>query len=97
MAALTIDHDGSCDGKQWETVTLTAIDANGQVIAHPSFDGKLYMRTAYGQAEFRPATLVPSDFHDGRVQVKVLPLAHTTVVIQVQPGAYMSDPMKFQQ
>lgn len=95
FSTLSIEHSGSFDGKSWETVTIHALDANGNVVAVPAIDGKLYLRTAYGSAQFNPPTLTPNDFHDGVATVKMLPLGHTTVVVEVQPGAYMSDPMKW--
>ncbi len=97
FSSIAINHPDSFTGREWETVTITLLDAAGQVVNHPSFDGKLYLRTAYGDAQYRPDTLSPSDFVNGSAQVKILPLSHRTVVIQIQPGAFVSTPMKYGQ
>ncbi len=96
FSAMQIDHASSFNGQQWETITITLLDDNGQVVAHPSFDGKLYLRTSYGDAQYRPDTLSVSDFKNGVAQVKMLPLSHRTVIVEVQPGAFVSTPMKFE-
>ena len=90
-----IDHDGAFAGRRWEQVGITLQDANGNTITNPDFTGHVYVRTAYGDAEFRPAKLAMRDFTNGHATVEMLPRGRRTVVIQVQPFRSISKPMRY--
>ncbi len=85
----------SIDRREWQTLVLRFVDEQGNVVANPLLRQDLVFRTGYGKADFRPATLSPLDIHDGYAKIQIL--AHSpTVVVQVQPGGYLSDPLKFE-
>lgn len=85
----------SFTGRQWETVKVRLLDADGRPVTNPSLGQGLYMRTAFGKAEFRPAVLSELDFENGEATVQMLPLGRQTVVVQVQPGNVVGAPMKY--
>lgn len=95
FAGIEIRHDGAFTGREWETVRIVLKDANGNTVQPETFDRDLVLRTAYGEAEFRPATLSSLDFKDGEATVQMLPRGRRTVIIQVQPLGSMSGPMKY--
>jgi len=95
VAGVEIRHDGAFSGRTWETVTLTLLDASGNPVTSPTLDRDLYLRTAFGQAEFRPSVLTSLDFQNGKASVQVLPTGQKTLIIQVQPLGAMSAPMVF--
>ncbi len=95
VATIEIRHDGSFTGRGWEDVTVTVFDESGNKIADPDVARGLYLRTAYGEAEFRPSVLRNDDFHNGEATVKMLPRGRRTVVIQVWPQGVTSDPMQY--
>jgi murein DD-endopeptidase MepM/ murein hydrolase activator NlpD len=80
--------------RTWQTVRLTLKDANGQTISGDSLSQKIYMRTAYGDAEFNPAILSGNDFKNGVATVQMLPRGRQTVVIQIQPLNILSGPIQ---
>lgn len=91
-----IRHDGSFTGREWETVRITLVDETGrELMANPPDD--VYLRTAYGSADFDPPALSPLDFDGGSAVLRMLPRGQRTVVIQLQPSGSMSQPMKYQQ
>ncbi|MDD4319650.1 MAG: M23 family metallopeptidase [Candidatus Peribacteraceae bacterium] len=95
FTSLKIDSPSSFSGRQWERVTVSLLDAEGNVITAPKLEGDLYLRTAYGKADFRPAVLTPLDFQDGVARVEMLPLGRTTVVVLVQPGNHMGKAIPY--
>ncbi len=99
VASIRISHDGAYTGERGdeETVTLVLLDAAGEVVTEPDFSRTVELRTAFGRATFQPASIAASDFHDGRIQVKMVPATDqkSAIVIQAQPFGSMSDPMKF--
>ncbi len=97
VAGIRFAHSGSFSrDRGWQTLTLTLLDASGNVIQSPvdSAD-KLYLSTAYGHAEFHPAVVSLADFRNGILRVQILPTGQTTVIVQVQPLRSVSAPMKF--
>lgn len=95
IVAVDIQHDRQFEGRTWEKIRLTLMDASGNTVNETSLTGKIYMRTAYGEAEFRPATLSASDFKNGVAEVEMLPRGNRTVVISVEPLRSLSGPMEY--
>jgi hypothetical protein len=97
IAAVRFQNDRSFGAdREWKTVTITLLDDHGDPIVNPKIDRPLALRTAYGQAEFKPATLSAKDFQNGTARFQVLPHGKTTVVIRIEPGGWMSEqPMQF--
>lgn len=91
-----IVHDGSTNGRSWEDVTLILRDNRGEKVRSPDAFEDIYLRTAYGRAEFNKDRLSLLDFEDGVAKVQMLPLGRTTIVIQVQPMGSLSEPMRFE-
>lgn len=96
VSSVDIQHDRYFSGREWESVRLTLKDANGNTVNEKNWTGKLYMRTAYGDAEFNPSVLSASDFSNGTATIKMLPRGRRTVVILVEPLKSMSRPMEYQ-
>ena len=94
VATITLQHDGTFS-RGWEKLTIKLLNSAGQPVKHPELSGKLYLRTAFGTAEFRPEILNASNFVNGEATVQMLPLGHTTVIVQVQPRGTTSEPMKY--
>ncbi len=94
--SIEIQHDRSFSGRDWETIKITLLDAAGNAIDGSALSRDIYLRTAYGEAEFRPEVLSPLDFHGGRAEVKMLPRGRRTIVITVQPYGALSEPMKYE-
>jgi hypothetical protein len=95
-ASIDIVQPHSFTGRQWERVTVRLLDKNGETVTNPDLRTDLYLRTAYGRAEFKPAVLTTLDFSNGEARVEMLPIGRTTVVIQVQPGGVLGSPMKYE-
>lgn len=74
---------------------VTLLDAAGNRTSAAGLQGSLYMRTAFGIAEFDPPVLAAEDFRDGEAMVKVLPRGTQTVVIDIKPFNALSKPLKY--
>lgn len=94
VATIEIQHDRQFSGREWETIRLRLLDASGRTVNESSLSKDLYMRTAYGEAEFNPPVLSPLDFKNGVAEVKMLPRGTRTVVIMIEPYKVMSKPME---
>lgn len=95
-ASVVITHGGSfTQARSWKTVILTLLDRQGNQILDPLPGRVLYLRTAYGKAEFRPSAINTSEFRDGKATVEILPFGEQTVVIEVAPFGSLSKPMRF--
>lgn len=91
---VAVTHDGTFSGRGWEVIHLQLTGRDGQPVSGDALRGELYMRTAYGVAEFRPQNLSALDFRaDGSTDVQMLPRGQRTVVILVQPLGVLSQPM----
>lgn len=90
-----ITHDGSI-GRTSKKVTIRAVDREGRLVETPTFAGKLYVRSEFGEAEIAPAELLASDFINGKATVNVIGKSQKTVIL-VTRGAFetMSTPMVF--
>lgn len=96
VASLEIQHDRSFIGREWETVRITLLDATGKSLPPSALTQPLYLRTAYGEAEFDPPVLKQSDFGtDGMAQVKMLPVGRRTVHVLVEPLGVMGPAMEY--
>ncbi len=94
IASIGIETSTHYSERKWQTVRLTLKDSNGQTISGDSLSQKIYMRTAYGEAEFNPAVLTSADFKNGVATVQMLPRGQRTVVILVEPLHTMSGPIQ---
>ncbi|MDB4979166.1 MAG: subfamily peptidase [Candidatus Peribacteria bacterium] len=82
--------------REWKTIELVFVDESGKTVARPALAKDLYLRTAYGEAEFKPARITEADAASGRVKVQVLGFSNT-VVLQIQPLGLIltSVPLQF--
>lgn len=93
--SVDIQHARSFTGRSWMTVRITLLDADGRTASESTLKKDLYLRTAYGEAEFDPPILSSLDFNNGVAEVKMLPRGRRTVVIQVEPFRSMSTPIEY--
>ncbi len=91
-----IQNDGSFAGRDWEKITVTLFDADGNQITNPTLPSGIYLRTAFGEAEFKPAQLSVANFENGEATVLMLPRGKRTVVVEVFPYRALSKPMKYE-
>lgn len=92
---IEITHDGNFTGRDWEDVRVRILDGNGEVVRSPELPSDIYLRTAFGEAEFRPAQLSAFDFERGAVTVQMLPRGRRTVIVEAKPYGVTSKPMVF--
>ncbi len=90
-----VTHDGAFTGRSWENIRLRILDATGETVRSPDLPSDIYLRTAFGDAEFKPAQLTRFDFDNGTATVQMLPRGKRTVIIEVKPYGVMSKPMAF--
>lgn len=95
VARVDISHDGNFSGRGWESVRLRLLDKNGNKVTRPDLSSDLYLKTAYGDADFRPSKLRAGHFVQGETTVHMLPRGRRTVVIEVQPLRSQSRPMVY--
>jgi murein DD-endopeptidase MepM/ murein hydrolase activator NlpD len=81
--------------RQWMTVRIRLLDENGKTASSEGLKKDIYMRTAYGEAEFDPPILSSLDFRNGVAEVKMLPRGRRTVVILAQPMGVQSRPIEY--
>lgn len=79
--------------REWMTVRITLLDENGKKTDADQLTKDVYLRTAYGEAEFDPPVLREEDFVDGVATVRMLPRGNRTVIILLQPFAFQSAPI----
>jgi murein DD-endopeptidase MepM/ murein hydrolase activator NlpD len=80
-------------GREWMTVRVTLLDQAGKKTSEDGLAKDIYLRTAYGEAEFNPPVLRKDDFVNGVATVEMLPRGNRTVIILLQPYAFQSDPI----
>lgn len=68
----------------WQKVRLTALDASGAVVKNPTFAGRLYVLSQFGDAEIRPRELSALDFVKGVATVNVLANGKRTILISTK-------------
>lgn len=93
--SVEIEHAARYTGRNWINVRITLLDSDGKKASESTLKKDVYMRTAYGEAEFDPPVLSPLDFNNGVAEVKMLPRGRRTVVIQVEPFRSMSTPIEY--
>ncbi|MBI3336504.1 M23 family metallopeptidase [Candidatus Peregrinibacteria bacterium] len=93
---INVVHDGKFSGRGWERLEVQLVGDDGAIVRSVRFTRDIALRTAYGEAEFRPQSLSPLDFQSGIAYVYMLPRGHRTVVIRSEPFGSLSEPMKYQ-
>ncbi len=97
IASIDMHHDRAFSGREWEKVRLTLLDAEGRTVQGECLKRDIALRTAFGEAEFKPKTLKASDFKDGMAQATFLPMGRRTVVIVAEPFGSLSQPMEYKE
>jgi len=84
--------------RTWTTVELIFLDENGNRVASPALKSDIYLRAAFGQAEFKPARLSEFDIVNGTAKVQVLGFS-PTVLLELKPANIIFDknPLQFAQ
>lgn len=93
---IDVMHDGKFSGRGWERLEVRLTGEDGTIVRSARFTQDIILRTAYGEAEFRPRSLSPLDFQNGIATVYMLPRGHRTVVVRSEPFGRLSEPMKYQ-
>ncbi len=68
----------------WQKLRITALDAAGSLVTNPTFAGRLYVVSEFGDAEIRPRELSALDFVGGVATVNVLPKGKKTLLISTK-------------
>ncbi|MEQ1849384.1 MAG: M23 family metallopeptidase [Candidatus Peribacteraceae bacterium] len=89
VAQIELTHSGKVESG-WQKVTLRAVDRYGQLVKNVNFDGKLYIRPEFGDAEIRPDVLTAAEFRQGIATVDVLARGQKTVYF-VTRGAFETE------
>lgn len=95
VSSIGIETASRFTARQSQTIRLTLRDADGKTLSGDALSQKIYMRTAYGEAEFTPAVLTGSDFKNGVATVQMLPRGRRTIVILLEPLKIMSGPIQY--
>ena len=93
VASFDIQAPRQFTGREWMTVRITLLDESGRKTSEEQLDKDIYLRTAYGEAEFKPSVLKKEDFTDGVATIEMLPRGNRTVIILLQPYAFQSNPI----
>jgi murein DD-endopeptidase MepM/ murein hydrolase activator NlpD len=97
VKSVRILHDGWFTGRSWETVRVRLVDENGRDADAATLTKPVYLRTAFGDAEFRPSMLKAEDFVNGSATVQMLPRGKKTVVVTAEPYGIQSGPMRYEE
>ncbi len=97
VASFDLQYPKQFNGREWITVRVTLLDEDGKKTSESQLTKDIYLRTAYGEAEFKPATLRTEDFTEGVATVEMLPRGRRTVVILLQPFAFQGGPMEYKE
>ncbi len=91
---LSIEHSGQLT-RTWQKIRISAVDAQGNLVRSPSFSGRLYVLSDFGDAEIRPAELSSLDFVNGVATLNVLARNQSKPVFIITRGAFetRSTPM----
>jgi murein DD-endopeptidase MepM/ murein hydrolase activator NlpD len=95
VSTVDIQHHRSFAGREWETVEITLLDADGRSVDGAALAQPLYLKTAYGDAQFDPPILRPEHFDGGTATVKMLPMGRRTVHVLVQPLGVVGPAMEY--
>jgi len=93
VASFDIQTPPTFNGREWITVRITLLDENGKKTSEDMLEKEIYLRTAYGEAEFDPPVLRKENFEDGVATVRMLPRGLRTVIILLQPYAFQGKPI----
>lgn len=93
VASFDIQAPRQFTGREWMTVRITLLDESGKKTSEDHLEKDIYLRTAYGEAEFKPSVLRKDDFTDGVATVEMLPRGNRTVIILLQPFAFQGAPI----
>jgi isoleucyl-tRNA synthetase len=73
VSKILIRHDGSFSAERMrEKVTIMLLNEKGDLVENPENVQKIYLRTAYGKAEFYPDTISASNFVKGKAEIEML-------------------------
>lgn len=95
IAGYRIEVPYDFNGRDWTTVRITLEDAEQKNVVNPEWTKDITLRTAYGQAEFKPEVLKKTDFKNGVATVQMLPRGRTTVVVNLMPMNVQSSPIRY--
>lgn len=95
VASFSMQYPRQYTGREWLTLRITLLDENGKKTTADQLTKDIYVRTAYGDAEFKPSVLRKEDFENGTATVEMLPRGQRTVVFVLQPYAFQSDPIEY--
>lgn len=95
VASFDVQYPRQFSGREWLTVRITLLDESGKKTSEDQLKKDIYLRTAIGEAEFKPAVLRREDFADGVATVEMLPRGRRTVVLLLQPYAFQGQAMEF--
>lgn len=84
---LSFEHSGLLS-RTWQKVKIMTVDTQGDLVRSPSFLGRLYIISDFGEAEIRPSELSPLDFVSGVATVNILTRNQTKPVFIVTKGAF---------
>ncbi|MCK5019152.1 MAG: M23 family metallopeptidase [Candidatus Peribacteraceae bacterium] len=97
VSNVSFHHDGSYSGREWEKVIVTLLDENGHTVINPNLSSDIYLRTGYGEAEFKPDMLKRLDFINGEATFYILPRGRRTIILQAKPFTNQSKPMVYEE
>jgi hypothetical protein len=97
VKSVRIQHDGRFTGRSWETVRIHLVDETGRSADASTLTKPVYLRTAFGDAEFRPSILRAEDFVNSLATVQMLPRGRKTVVISAEPYGIQSGPVSYEE
>lgn len=90
---LKIEHSGKLS-RAWQRVKVLALDKQGNIVSAPSFGGRIYVVSEFGEADIRPSELSSIDFINGVATVHVLTRGTKTTFIATRgPFMTVSAPM----
>lgn len=81
----------------WQTIRLEALSRDGTLVSSPSFSGRVYLTTEFGEASMRPEYLEAKDFANGSATIQFLARGTKTVILATR-GTFttVSAPMVYQ-
>jgi murein DD-endopeptidase MepM/ murein hydrolase activator NlpD len=96
VATIQIESGRQYKTRETNTIRLVLVDGNGaNTTSTAGLPSKMYLKTAYGDAEFTPSVIGPSDFKNGTATVQMIPRGTKTIVVLIQPMGITGDPMQY--
>lgn len=93
VAKVDIRHDGQFKPRQFEVIRIRLLDEEDNRIKDPILPRGIYLKAAYGEADFDKPILKESDFIDGEAIVRMRSNSNRTIVISVEPFGTLSKPL----